>query len=66
MTIFRIGEARGNRLLAAMEADSRARIESHLEPIELKLGAVVCEAGGVCIENLNPDVMMMKSAEYRA
>ena len=41
------GEARGNRLLGAMEADSRARIEPHLEPIELKLGAVVCEAAGL-------------------
>ena len=41
------GETRGNRLLGAMEADSRARIEPHLEPIELKLGAVVCEAGGL-------------------
>ena len=43
----RTGETRSNRLLAAMEADSRARIEPHLEPIELKLGAVVCEAGGL-------------------
>src|SRR5450432_3593538 len=41
------GETRGNRLLGAMEADSRARIEPHLEPIQLKLGAVVCEAGGL-------------------
>jgi CRP-like cAMP-binding protein len=40
-------EPRGNRLLAAMEADSRARIESHLEPIALKLGDVVCDAGGL-------------------
>jgi hypothetical protein len=28
------GETRGNRLLGAMEADSLARIEPHLEPIE--------------------------------
>jgi hypothetical protein len=42
----RTGEG-SNRLLAAMEADSRARIEPHLEPMELKLGAVVCEAGGL-------------------
>src|SRR5665213_496959 len=41
------GETRGNRLLGAMEADSRARIEPHLEPIEIKLGGVVCEAGGL-------------------
>ena len=41
------GETRGNRLLAAMEADSRARIEPHLEPVVLKLGEIVCEAGGL-------------------
>jgi CRP-like cAMP-binding protein len=39
--------ARSNRLLGAMEAASRRRIDPHLEPIELKLGAVVCEAGGL-------------------
>src|ERR1700688_4252076 len=39
--------ARGNRLLAAMEAASLARIAPHLEPVVLKLGAVVCEAGGL-------------------
>src|SRR5579863_5598840 len=39
--------ARSNRLLGAMEADSRARIDPHLEPIEIKLGGVVCEAGGL-------------------
>ena len=41
------GKTRGNRLLGAMEADSRARIDPHLEPIEIKLGGVVCEAGGL-------------------
>ena len=41
------GEARGNRLLTAMEADSRARIEPHLEPVVLELGEVVCDAGGL-------------------
>jgi len=41
------GETRGNRLLAAMEADNRARIEPHLEPVVLKLGEVVCDAGGL-------------------
>src|SRR6476660_6584079 len=30
-----------------MEPESRKRISPHLEPIELKLGAVVCEAGGL-------------------
>lgn len=36
-----------NRLLGAMERASRERIDPHLEPIELKLGAVICEAGGI-------------------
>src|SRR6202142_3365536 len=39
--------ARGNRLLGAMEAASLARIAPHLEPVVLKLGDVVCEAGGI-------------------
>jgi CRP-like cAMP-binding protein len=30
-----------------MEAASRKRIDAHLEPIRLELGAVVCEAGGL-------------------
>ena len=38
---------RNNRLLGALEAASRRRIDPHLEPIDLKLGAVVCEAGGL-------------------
>jgi hypothetical protein len=39
--------ARGNRMLGATEAASLARIAPHLEPVVLKLGDVVCEAGGV-------------------
>jgi CRP-like cAMP-binding protein len=39
--------ARGNRLLGAMESASLSRITTHLEPIALNLGDVVCEAGGV-------------------
>jgi len=39
--------ARGNRLLGAMQAASLGRIDPHLEPVKLKLGAVVCEAGGL-------------------
>jgi CRP-like cAMP-binding protein len=39
--------ARSNRLLGAMETASRRRIDPHLEPMELKLGVVVCEAGGL-------------------
>jgi CRP-like cAMP-binding protein len=35
-----------NRLLDAFQPASRARIEPHIKPIKLKLGAVVCEAGG--------------------
>jgi CRP-like cAMP-binding protein len=38
---------RNNRLLGALEAASRRRIDPHLEPIEPKLGVVVCEAGGL-------------------
>jgi CRP-like cAMP-binding protein len=30
-----------------MESASRERIEAHLEPIKLELGAVLCEAGGL-------------------
>ena len=42
-----IRNVRVNQLLGAMEPASRKRISPHLEPIELKLGAVVCEAGGL-------------------
>ena len=42
-----LGGLRHNQLLGALEPASRKRIESHLEPIKLKLGAVVCEAGGL-------------------
>ena len=38
---------RSNRLLGALEPGSRERIAPHLESINLKLGAVVCEAGGL-------------------
>jgi hypothetical protein len=40
-------QARSNRLLDALEPASRARIEPHLEPVKLELGALVCEAGGL-------------------
>ena len=36
-----------NRLLGALETASRQRIDPHLEPIKLKLGVIVCEAGGL-------------------
>jgi CRP-like cAMP-binding protein len=40
-------ETQGNRLLGAMAAASRLRIEPHLESLALNLGDVVCEAGGL-------------------
>src|ERR1700730_15258437 len=40
-------DLRSNRLLGALEPASRKRIDPHLEPIELKLGTLVCEAGGL-------------------
>ena len=40
-------DTRSNRLLDALEPSSRKRIVAHLEPVKLKLGAVVCEAGGL-------------------
>ncbi|SFK21756.1 hypothetical protein [Methylocapsa palsarum] len=36
-----------NQLLRALESAIRNRIRSHLEPVTLKLGSIVCEAGGV-------------------
>jgi len=39
--------AQSNRLLGALETASRKRIDPHLEPTKLKLGAIVCEAGGL-------------------
>src|SRR5580704_18523913 len=39
--------ARSNRLFGALEASSRKRIDPHLEPIKLELGAIVCDAGGL-------------------
>jgi CRP-like cAMP-binding protein len=36
-----------NRLLGALENASRQRINPHLEEITLKLGAMVCDAGGI-------------------
>jgi CRP-like cAMP-binding protein len=47
MAKIQIEHARSNRLLGALETASRKRIDPHLEPINLKLGAIVCEAGGL-------------------
>jgi len=47
MPKLRIVRAQDNRLLGAPEPSSRKRIDPHLEPVTLKLGAVVCDAGGL-------------------
>src|SRR5476651_2180658 len=47
MPMLQTVEPQGNRLLGELEASSRKRIDPHLEPVTLKLGAVVCEAGGL-------------------
>jgi hypothetical protein len=47
MTTGRNFDAHSNQLLGAMEPANRKRIEPHLEPIKLKLGDIVCEAGGL-------------------
>src|SRR5450759_2178669 len=39
--------ARRNQLLGAMEASSREQIDLNLETVDLPLGTVVCEAGGL-------------------
>ena len=44
-----------NRLLAAFESESRARVDPHLERVEVKLGDVICEAGGVLNHAYFPD-----------
>jgi CRP-like cAMP-binding protein len=38
---------RSNRLFGAMEPASRQRLDPYLEPVPLKLGDVVCDAGGL-------------------
>lgn len=42
-----LNSIRSNQLLGALEPTSRNRIDPHLERVEFKLGAVVCEAGGL-------------------
>src|ERR1700693_1804589 len=41
------GNALSNQLLAALGPESRSRIDPHLQPVTLKLGAVVFDAGGL-------------------
>ncbi|SDS82744.1 Crp/Fnr family transcriptional regulator [Bradyrhizobium canariense] len=40
-------DLRSNQLLDALAPDSRKRIDPYLEPMEFKLGAMVCDAGGL-------------------
>jgi CRP-like cAMP-binding protein len=40
-------DTQSNQLLGALETASRKRLDPHLEPIKLELGATVCEAGGL-------------------
>ena len=42
-----INNTLSNQLLGALEPASRKRIDPHLEPVDFKLGALVCEAGGL-------------------
>ena len=55
MAGYRKAVASKNRLLAAFESESRARVDPHLERAEYKLGDVVCEAGGVLNHAYFPD-----------
>jgi CRP-like cAMP-binding protein len=41
------GAERNNQLLGALQPASRKRIDPHLEPVKLRLGGIVCEAGGL-------------------
>ena len=43
----KIDLTQSNRLLGALEPESRVRIASYLQPVQLKLGAMVCDAGGI-------------------
>jgi CRP-like cAMP-binding protein len=47
MLNFLNGNAQPNRLLGALEPASLERLAPHLVSVELKLGTVVCEAGGL-------------------
>jgi CRP-like cAMP-binding protein len=40
-------DQRSNQLLDALAPASRERIDPHLEPVPFKLGAMVCDAGGL-------------------
>jgi CRP-like cAMP-binding protein len=44
-----------NQLFAAFTADSRNRIIPHMKPVDFKLGATVCEAGGLLTHAYFPE-----------
>ena len=44
-----------NQLLSAFTADAQSNISSYLKPVELKLGVVVCEAGGLLTHAYFPE-----------
>lgn len=48
-------DLRNNRLLAALEPASRKRIIPHLEPVNFKLGEMVCDAGGLLMHAYFPE-----------
>jgi CRP-like cAMP-binding protein len=47
MSKVQIEDAQRNRFLGALETASLERIRPHLQPVQLKLSAIVCEAGGL-------------------
>jgi CRP-like cAMP-binding protein len=55
MTKNRTAVGPRNRLLNAFEGPSRERVDPHLESVNLKLGDVVCEAGGILNHAYFPD-----------
>jgi hypothetical protein len=48
-------------LLGALEAASRKRIDPHLVQIKLKLGDIVCEAGGFLKHAYFPEGAVLSS-----
>ena len=55
VTKDRIALTHKNRLLNAFGSASRKRIDPYLERVELRLGDVVCEAGGILNYAYFPD-----------
>ena len=46
-TALRVENKHNNQLLGALLPASRKRIDPYLEPVQLNLGVIVCEAGGL-------------------